>query len=169
MTTAIEIHVEVDPALLKPAPMDAYLRRSVEHGAERVRLGAEGRIRPSGKVGRLQRAGYGPLGGSLRKHFFAKPSEVSGAYVRTGVFYGRFLEYGTKGHKIAARVVAGRRPALALDVPGGTIFRRSANPKGIVARHWLASAATAATPGIVADFEDETRRWAEAVFGGARG
>jgi hypothetical protein len=174
MPTAIEVEVTVHPALLRPQPMDEFLRAGSETAARIVRTAGAGAMPgPSGKVNRIAKPGYGPLAGSLVEKYYFKPNDVMVAYVRTDVFYARFLEYGTRaGYPIPRDTLArrrGERPRAIMAIPlkgGTTIFRSQATHPGIRPRFWMRSAVEQATPDVVNAFEWQTRRWVAAVFRG---
>jgi hypothetical protein len=171
MTTRIEIDIVVPPGLTTPVPFDAYAKAGMETAVELVRQAGEanlsgGRVRPSGKPRRSAKPGYGPLAGSLTKEVIAPPGAGSAGYIRTNVFYGRFLEYGTKAHRITRRSRRGGRRMLAFGPAQAPTFRRQVQHPGVRGRFWMRSAAEASTPGVVAAFEREAHRWADAVSAG---
>jgi hypothetical protein len=169
MAAAITIDVVVPPGILRPAPLEPYLRPAMETAVERVRAAADARITPSGQPRRKNAPGYGPLKGSLTTA--VQPSKYGGSigFVRTGVFYGRFLEFGTRPHpipKLTGQPRGGRRPVLAIPVGGGVIFRPRAQHPGQRPRFWMRGAAEQETSAIVAQFDQAARRWADAAVSG---
>jgi hypothetical protein len=174
MPVTVEVEVRVDPALTAPAPFLPYLKSGMERAVELVRVAGERNVsgspvRPSGKPRRVNKPGYGPLKGSLTTHVATKgPSDGAAGFVRTGVFYARFLEYGAKPHAIIAKMRGGRQRMLAFGDAAEPTFRLKVKHPGIRGRHWMRSAAEGETPAIVKTFEDATRTWADAVFGTAR-
>jgi hypothetical protein len=73
----------------------------------------------------------------------------------------RFLELGTAQHVITARRGGRRRRrgarALVFEGVGGLRFAMRVRHPGIRARHWLQTAGLAATPSIVAAFQEAMR------------
>jgi hypothetical protein len=168
----IQILVTPDPALMRPAPLDPYLKTAMEAAVARVRAAGEanvsgGIVTPTGRPRKKNAPGYGPLAGSLATVVVASPGKGTVGYVRTETYYGRFLEFGTARHRIAVRRRARGPRALALGPPGGPrVFRHVVDHPGLRPRFWMRRAAVDSEPAILQRFEQETRRWAGAVFGG---
>jgi hypothetical protein len=164
MPARLEVDIVIPPGLTRPAPLLPHLKTAMEASVERVRAAGERALPSSGRARRVNKPGYGPLAGSLTTHVVtAGPTDGAAGFVRTPVFYARFLEYGTKAHALTPR--RGRR-VLAFDVPGGVRFRPRAQHPGIRARHWMRTAAEAERPAVERDFEAAARAWTDAVEGG---
>ena len=174
MATVVQVEIVVSPTLTTPPPLLPYLKDGMELSVERVRVAGErnvtgGRVRQTGRPRRFNKPGYGPLAGSLTKHVFtAGPTDGASGFVRSNVFYGRFLEFGTQGHDIVARHrrANGRPGMLRFGPDSAPIFRRKVRAVGLGARHWMQDAAEGERPGVVTEFERAARRWADAFAAG---
>lgn len=174
MPVAIDIIVQINPALLRALPPQPYLEAGMQTAVELVRDAAErnlsgGKVRPSGRPRRSSKPGYGPLRGSVTTLVVSTPPEGVAGYIRSGVFYGRFLETGAVAHPIEAwhrRRRAAKRPGpgmLAFGPMAGPTFRRKIMHPGIQPRYWMRSAAEQQGPAVVTLFERQIQQWTQAV------
>jgi hypothetical protein len=167
MPVRIEVDIVIPPGLTRPAPLLPHLKTAMEASVERVRAAGEGAVQPWSRARRVNKPGYGPLAGSLTTHVVtAGPTDGAAGFVRTPVFYARFLEYGTQAHALAPRRP---RRVLAFEVPGGVRFRPRAQHPGLRARHWMRTAATSEVPAVQRAFEQAARAWTDAMGAGAAG
>ena len=173
MPAVIEVTVQVSPALSRPLPALPYLEAGMQSAVELVRDAAErnlsgGKVRPSGRARRSSKPGYGPLRGSVTTQIVPVPGAGVIGRVRSGVFYGRFLETGAIAHPMEAK--HRRHPdakkkgpgMLAFGAVGAPTFRRSVKHPGIQPRFWMRSAAEEQSSSVVTVFARQTEAWTKA-------
>jgi hypothetical protein len=170
MPIAIDVIVRVSPALQQPLPPQKFLEAGMAEAVELVRAAAERNL--SGGTGPPRRAskpGAGPLRGSVTTKVIGIPGAGVAGFIRSGVFYGRFLETGAAAHPIEAthrRARTAKQPGpgmLAFGDPVSPTFRRTVKHPGIRARYWMRSAAEAQAPAVVARLTRATTQWTTAV------
>lgn len=161
----IDIEVTVSPGLAEPVDITPYLLDAMGPAAAEVMSSADAALaqffpkrnewaRRAGKVG------YGPLHGSLSIATASAKGAGAVAYVRTFVFYSRFLETGAKRHPIHAKDA--RALAIRIPEPPGIAFRLSAEKHpGVRPRYWMRSATAANVSDVVAIITRAAEQWAE--------
>lgn len=164
---SFEIEVRLPPGLTNPPPLLPYLRAGMETATERVRVAGEAAAPRRQALGPIRRKGkgYGPLAGSLTRIVFTSgPHDGAVGYVRSDVFYGRFLERGTAAHPIVAKHRRrDGRPGVLAWLPGPT-FRRRVQAPALRPRWWFRGAAESERPAVEGIFERQAQAWA-AAFG----
>ena len=121
MASVIEVDVKVSPGLDTPVDITPYLRDAMGPATAEVKQSADAALaqffRPRGNWARRQnKVGYGPLHGSVSVATVSAKGAGAAGFVRTFVFYARFLERGASAHALAAkpgRALAIRHLALA--------------------------------------------------------
>ena len=173
MPVAIEVTVQVSPSLTRPLSVHPYLETAMQPAVELVRDAAErnlsgGKVRPSGRPRRSSKPGYGPLRGSVTTKVIGIPGQGVAGYIRSGVFYGRFLETGAVAHPIEAkhrRHRDAKRPGpgmLAFGAVATPTYRRKIQHPGIQPRYWMRSAAEEQESAVLRVFERAAETWAKA-------
>jgi hypothetical protein len=162
----IEIEVTVSPGLGQPVDLTPYLEAGMGPAVREVKSSADAalerlfRHRPpiDRAHHRAGRAGYGPLHGSLTTYAFAVQGDGAVGFVRTNVYYARFLERGAKAHPLAAS--RGHVLPILQAGGGGPHFRPRAKHPGVRPRYWMRGAAAENVQDVIGIFTREAERWA---------
>lgn len=159
---ALRLHVTLRWTGLRAPDLRPAMRQGMLVALEAIHRRALGNL-----GGLLAERRTGQLADSVDATLQEFPWGVRGT-LGTSLFYGRFLEFGTKPHVIARfltrkgthRRIGGRRRGrlapkrpLRLTVGGRTLFRLIVNHPGVLPRHWLRRAAESAQPEVLTAFQ----------------
>lgn len=143
MARPITVSVATAPALEAGLDLGPILRTAMDEAMRIPKEKAQQNL-----SGRMARRRSGTLANSLTTLVVQAGNDIAG-FLRTPVFYGRFLETGTVAHPIQGRVVrrrgrnGARRRILKL---GPDVYRRAVHPEGVRSRRWMETAAFEADP-----------------------